>query len=90
MAGFAPRREAAGILVDESGTHTSMGIARGELGLRGERGLTAQGASRNRGKNITLIASMSLLGMGEAMCVGGATDALAFWRLTWSIFWPRL
>ena len=33
---------------------------------------------RNRGKNLTLIASMSLQGMGEAMCVQGATDAQAF------------
>jgi hypothetical protein len=87
VAGFAPRREAAGIRGRErdahlDGSHESSG-SEGREGLR-------QGASRNRGKNITLIASMSLLGMGEAMCVEGATDALAFSRLTWSIFWPRL
>jgi len=33
---------------------------------------------KNRGKNLTLIASMSLHGMGESMCVEGATDAKAF------------
>jgi len=33
---------------------------------------------KNRGKNLTLIASMSLHGMGESMCVEGATDARAF------------
>jgi transposase len=33
---------------------------------------------KNRGKNLTLIASMSLYGMGESMCVEGATDAKAF------------
>ncbi len=33
---------------------------------------------RNRGKSTTLIASMSLLGMGEAMCTRGATDSEAF------------
>jgi transposase len=33
---------------------------------------------KNRGKNLTLIASMSLSGMGESMCVEGATDARAF------------
>ena len=33
---------------------------------------------KNRGKNLTLIASMSLYGMGESMCVEGATDARAF------------
>ena len=32
----------------------------------------------NRGKNLTLIASMSLQGMGESMCIEGATDARAF------------
>jgi transposase len=63
------------VFVDESGTHTSMDRTR----ARAPRGERAYGkAPRNRGKNITLIASMSLLGMGEAMCVEGATDALAF------------
>jgi transposase len=33
---------------------------------------------KNRGKNMTLIASMSLSGMGESMCIEGGTDALAF------------
>jgi len=33
---------------------------------------------KNRGKNLTLIASMSLYGMGESMCFEGATDAKAF------------
>jgi hypothetical protein len=33
---------------------------------------------KNRGKNLTLIASMSLSGMGESMCLEGATDAKAF------------
>jgi hypothetical protein len=33
---------------------------------------------KNRGKNMTLIASMSLYGMGESMCFEGATDAKAF------------
>jgi transposase len=33
---------------------------------------------KNRGKNLTLMASMSLYGMGESMCLGGGTDAKAF------------
>jgi len=33
---------------------------------------------KNRGKNLTLIASMNLSGMGESMCIEGATDARAF------------
>jgi transposase len=63
------------VFVDESGTHTSMM----RLRSRAPRGERAYGkVPRNRGKNLTLIASMSLLGMGEAMCVEGATDAKAF------------
>jgi len=33
---------------------------------------------KNRGKNLTLIASMSLYGRGESMCIEEATDAKAF------------
>jgi transposase len=33
---------------------------------------------KDRGNNLTLIASMSLHGMGESMCIEGATDAKAF------------
>ena len=45
---------------------------------------------RNRGKNPTLIASISLHGMGEAMCVEGATDALAFEVYVEHFLAPRL
>jgi transposase len=63
------------VFVDESGTHTSMD----RLRSRAPRGERAYGkVPRNRGKNLTLIASMSLHGMGESMCVEGATDAKAF------------
>ena len=63
------------VFVDESGTHTSMD----RLRSRAPRGERAYGkVPRNRGKNLTLIASMSLYGMGESMCVEGATDAKAF------------
>jgi transposase len=34
--------------------------------------------SKNRGKNLALIASISLYRMGESMCLEGATDAEAF------------
>ncbi len=61
--------------MDESGMHTSMD----RLRSRAPRGERAYGkVPRNRGKNTTLIASMSLFGMGEAMCIQGATDAKAF------------
>ena len=63
------------VFVDESGTHISMD----RLRSRAPRGVRAYGrVPKNRGKNLTLIASMSLDGMGESMCVEGATDARAF------------
>jgi transposase len=69
---FDPRRL---VFVDESGTHISMD----RLRARAPRGQRAYGkVPRSRGKNLTLIASMSLYGMGEAMCVKGATDSQTF------------
>ncbi len=63
------------VFVDESGTHTSMD----RLRSRAPKGERAYGkVPRNRGKSTALIASMSLSGMGESMCVQGATDAKAF------------
>jgi transposase len=63
------------VFVDESGTHISMD----RLRSRAPRGERAYGrVPKNRGKNLTLIASMSLSGMGESMCIEGATDAKAF------------
>jgi transposase len=49
------------------------------LRSRAPRGARAFGrVPKNRGKNLTLIASMSLYGMGGSMCIEGATDAKAF------------
>jgi len=63
------------VFVDESGTHISMD----RLRSRAPRGDRAYGqVPKNRSKNLTLIASMSLHGMGESMCVEGAKDAAAF------------
>lgn len=64
------------VFIDESGFDTSMM----RLRARAPRGERAYGkVPRNRGKNTTLIASITLGGgMGEAMTVEGATDALAF------------
>ena len=46
------------------------------LRSRAPRGIRAYGrVPKNRGKNLTLIASMSLHGMGESMVVQGGTDA---------------
>ena len=64
------------VFVDESGFHTSMT----RLRARAPKGKRAYGkVPRNRGKNTTLIASITLQGgMGESMTLEGATDAAAF------------
>jgi hypothetical protein len=64
------------VIVDESGFNTSMT----RLRARAPKGKRAYGkVPRNRGKNTTLIASITLQGgMGESMTLEGATDAAAF------------
>jgi transposase len=64
------------VFVDESGFHTSMT----RLYARAPRGERAYGrVPRNRGKNETLIASITFGGaMGASMTVEGGTDAAAF------------
>ncbi len=64
------------VFVDESGFNVSMT----RLRARAPRGKRAYGkVPRNRAKNTTLIASITLEGgIGESMAVEGATDALAF------------
>ena len=63
------------VFVDECGTNTSLA----PLYAYAPKGSRAHGkVPRNRGKNTTLIASMTISGMGEAMAFEGATDALTF------------
>jgi transposase len=64
------------VFVDESGFNTSMT----RLRARAPKGKRAYGKlPRNRGKNTTLIAAITLEGgMGASMSVEGATDSLAF------------
>jgi transposase len=64
------------VFVDESGFNTSMT----RLRARAPRGKRAYGkVPRNRGKNTTLIAAITLEGaMGESMTIEGATDSEAF------------
>jgi hypothetical protein len=68
------RREAAGVRRRERVPHLYDALLR----ARAPRGERAYGeVPRNRGKNTTLIASVTLEGgMGEAMSIEGATDAL--------------
>ncbi len=64
------------VFVDESGFNTSMT----RLRARAPKGTRAYGkVPRNRGKNTTLMAAITLEGaMGASMTVEGATDAEAF------------
>ena len=64
------------VFVDESGFHTSMR----RLYARAPKGKRAYGkVPRNRGKNTTLIAAITLEGgIGAPMTVEGATDSEAF------------
>jgi DDE superfamily endonuclease len=63
------------VFVDECGTHTSLAPVYG-YSPKGER--LKLSVSRNRGKNTTLLASMSLEGMGPSMVVHGSTTAGVF------------
>lgn len=64
------------VFIDESGFHTSLT----RLRARAPRGKRAYGkVPRNRGKNQTLIASITLEGgMGAALSIKGSTDAELF------------
>jgi transposase len=70
--GLDPRRL---VFVDEFGVHTGMGRGR----ARSPRGRRAHGkAPRNRGANTTVITSLTLTGIREAMTVEGAADTAVF------------
>jgi transposase len=63
------------VFVDECGTHTSM-VRRYARAPKGERAYGS--VPRNRGKNTTLVASLSLEGIGEAMAFEEATTKAVF------------
>jgi hypothetical protein len=63
------------VFVDECGTHTSLGLIYG-YAPKGER--LRLRVPRKRGKNTTLLSSMSLEGMGASLAVEGATTARVF------------
>lgn len=63
------------VFVDECGTHTSLAPVHG-YSPRGERVYLE--VPRNRGKNTTLIASMSVAGVGECLAVEGTTTKAVF------------
>ncbi|HKV02474.1 MAG TPA: IS630 family transposase, partial [Ktedonobacteraceae bacterium] len=75
------------VFVDETGSHLAMT----PLYAYAPRGHRAFGAvPRNYGANITLMASLSRQGMGEAFILEGAADAVAFELYIEQILAPSL
>jgi transposase len=76
------------LFVDECGLHTSLGPIYG-YALRGER--LRLSVPRNRGKNTTLLSSMTTGGMGPSLlAVEGATTARVFETYVQKVLVPSL
>ncbi len=75
------------VFVDEMGTNTSL-CPRYAYSPKGRRAYTQ--VPRNRGANTTLIASMSLEGMGPCLAVEGATTATVFEAYVEKVLAPSL
>jgi transposase len=75
------------VFVDECGTHTSLGPIYG-YAPRGER--LRLRVPRKRGKNTTLLASMTIEGMGPSLAVEGATTARVFEAYVEKVLAPSL
>ena len=75
------------IFVDECGTHTSLAPIYG-YAPRGER--LRLSVPRKRGKNTTLLASMTIEGMGPSLTVEGATTARVFEAYVEKVLAPSL
>ncbi len=73
--------------MDECGTHTSM-VRRYARAPKGERAYG--GVPRNRGKNPTLVASLSLGGIGGAMAFEGTTTKVVFETYVEQVLAPML
>ena len=75
------------VFVDECGTHTSLAPLYG-YAPRDER--LRLSVPRKRGKNTTLLSSMSLEGMGPSLTVEGATTAVVFEAYVEQVLAPSL
>jgi transposase len=75
------------VFVDECGRHTSLGPIYG-YAPKGER--LRLSVPRNRGKNTTLLASMTIEGMGPSLAVEGATTAVVFEAYVEKVLAPSL
>jgi hypothetical protein len=74
-------------IVDECGTHTSLAPIYG-YAPRGHRLYLS--APRSRGKNTTLLSSMTTDGMGPSLTVEGATTARVFETYVEKVLLPSL
>jgi transposase len=75
------------VFVDEMGSNTSLH----ELYAYSPRGQRAYcSVARNRGKNTTLLSSMTLSGMGPSMVVEGGTNGAVFERYLREVLVPAL
>ncbi len=75
------------VFVDEMGMHTSLAPLYG-YSRKGER--VRLQVPRNRGKNTTLLASITLSGMGEALAVEGSTNQGVFEAYVEHVLAPTL
>jgi len=75
------------VFVDECGTHTSLAPIYG-YAPKGER--LRLRVPRRRGKNTTLLSSMTLSGMGPSLAVEGATTARVFEAYVKKVLAPSL
>jgi transposase len=75
------------VFVDEMGTHTSLAPLYAYAPI-GERAYVE--VPRNRGKNTTLLTSMTLEGMGPSMAVEGATTSRVFETYVEQVLAPAL
>ncbi len=75
------------VFVDEMGTNTSLS-PRYAYAPKGRRAYAQ--VPRNRGANTTLLASMSLEGMGPCLAVEGATTATVFEAYIEQVLAPTL
>src|SRR3954470_5454907 len=75
------------VFVDEMGANTSLCVLRAWL-RKGQRAYCS--VPRNRGKNTTLLASMSMEGMGPSLAVQGTTTATVFETYVEKVLAPSL
>jgi transposase len=75
------------IFVDEMGTHTSLSPVYA-WAMKGQRAYCS--VPRNRGKNTTVLSSMSLRGMGPSLTVEGATTSAVFEAYVEQVLAPTL